>query len=94
MPHYTNTTYFALLKLQFYNKLFHLIITKTIVKIHYNINNNILTSKLTINNINIHSLRSIFYSKVSLQICKVYGYTYIHIYTYMNTHTHSPPMDP
>jgi len=27
------------------------------VKIHYNINNNILTSKLTINNINILSLR-------------------------------------
>ena len=32
--------------------------TKTIVNIRYNVNNNILTSKLTINNISIHSLRS------------------------------------
>ena len=44
------------------------------MKIHYNANNNVLTSKLTISNIKIHSLRSIFYSQVSLHSCKVYGF--------------------
>jgi len=32
---------------------------KTVVEIHYNLDKNILTSSLIINNINIHSLRSI-----------------------------------
>jgi len=32
---------------------------KTIVEIYYNVNNNILTSKLTINDIYIHSVRSV-----------------------------------
>ena len=50
---------------------------KTIVQIHYNVDN-ILTSSLIIENIYIHSLRLIylliFYSKASLQICKVYRF--------------------
>ena len=37
-------------------------IHKTIVEIHYSISNNILTSSLTINNIYIHSLGSIYLS--------------------------------
>jgi len=55
--------------------------SKTIVEVHYNIDNNILTSSLIIYNIYLHSLRSIylsiylsiclpiFHSKASLQIC-------------------------
>jgi len=35
---------------------------KTIVEVHYNIHNSILTSGLIINNIDIHSLRSIYLS--------------------------------
>ena len=35
---------------------------KTIVKVHYNFDNNILTSSLTINNIYIHSVRSVYLS--------------------------------
>ena len=35
---------------------------KTIVEIHYNVDNNILTSSLIINNIYIHSLKSVYMS--------------------------------
>ena len=54
---------------------------KTIVEVHYNVDNNILTSSLIINNIYILSeiylsvYLSIFYNKASLQICKVYKFT-------------------
>ena len=48
------------------------------VEVHYKVDNYILTSSLIINNIDIHSLRSIslliFYSKASLQIFKVYRF--------------------
>jgi len=78
MPHYTVTLH------ALHNLSFSFIITftfnnhKTIVEIHYNVGNHILSSSLIINNIFIHSLRSvylsIFYSKASLQICEVYRF--------------------
>jgi len=62
MPHYRvilhavhNLSFSFTITFTFYNP-------KTIVEIHYSVSNNILTSSLTINNIYIHSLGSIYLS--------------------------------
>ena len=82
MPHYTVTLHAS------HNLNFSFTITftfnnnKTLDEVHHNVNNNILMSSDTINNIYIHSLRSVclsvylstFYSNASLQICKVYRF--------------------
>ena len=70
MPHHTVTLY-ALHNLSFsFTITFVFKSHKTIVEIHYNVGNNILTSGLIINNIYIYSPRSVclstFYSSASL----------------------------
>jgi hypothetical protein len=42
--------------------IFHIDSNKTIVEMHYDINNNVLKSELTINSIYIHNLISIYVS--------------------------------
>ena len=82
MPHYTVTLH-ALHNLSFsFTITFTFNNKKTIVEIHYNVDNNILTPSVIMNNIYINSLRSIClsvclsisYSKASLQTCKVYRF--------------------
>ena len=97
MPHYTVTLH-ALHKIRFsFTITFTVNNHKTIDEIHDNFDNNIfltLNLQLIILTYTLCDL-SIFYSKVSLQICKVYGYTHIHTQTYTHTYIFlPPPMDP
>jgi len=82
MPHYIVTLH-ALHNLSFsFTMTSKFNNNKVIVEIHYNVDNNILTRSLIINNIYTHSLRSvclsvylsIVYSQASMQNCKVYRF--------------------
>ena len=72
MPHYTVTLH-ASHNLSFgFTISFTFNDNKTIVEVHYSVDNNILTSGLIINNIYVHSLRPIYLSTYLSFIVKLH----------------------
>jgi len=72
MPHYTVTLH-ASRNLSFsFTITFTFNDNKTIIEVHYNVDNNILTSSLKINNIYVCSLRSVYLSTYLSFIVKLH----------------------